>query len=555
MGDYGKLIISYTGGPTIDFGVVTSVNPQYTKSVSTTPIVSLPIDSAFAIESSSVMAYSFEFARKNGTDGVTNAKWYDDLTSAMDRWQARTNGFRLQFIPEDNPNMMALDINVFYRTCTRQYKQGDVEMIYGSINFTQGTMYLLSSPSGEYIPKSEFEIAMTESTGTRWFVVMSEKLGVDCVTEYTLRGGMEQPFEYMTLTIPKTRLTSVASALVDNIKPGMSRLMLNAVGRSAMIVSSCKLSGENYTVTAYCEAEQLRGYALESASAMTPFEWIVHILTSGMYGVDFKEGKTFLYHVNPPSDPSDILEFDSGANVWRILQICAIYMKAKVFFTDGKAYLVDYTSTSASMTVDGAKYSRQATELFPVSDQTEYMYRKVTGKASLGNEGKYPTLNQAVITCKGSKDDGWEQSSFTYLDEPSYRYYGVYYSQSFSVPELKQGGGFNQARKFAEGLFAYRRESVQSVEFTTREMYRPKGGVTSWCPTFQTSLTIRSLSSSTDDFQVDNISDIDGRRVPQKLMLSTYERNYPECTTKYKFGMVSAVDLSTSTSQIRTALK
>ena len=93
------------------------------------------------------------------------------------------------------------------------------------------------------------------------------------------------------------------------------------------------------------------------------------------------------------------------------------------------------------------------------------------------------------------------------------------------------------------------------MEFTTREMYYPKDKEPMWSAQFKTSLTIDAITSSTDDFEIDNVSDISKKAVSQKLMLSTFTRNYPKFTTTYKFGMVSAVDLSSSTSEIRTALK
>lgn len=555
MSTYGKLIISYNGGPTIDFGSVNSISPTYQKSVTVVPLVSLPMESTFAVETSSALSYSFKFTRKDGTDGIANNVWYDDLTESLNRWQAKTNGFRLRFIPLENPNVMPIDVNAFMKSCTREYKNGEPEQIYGSIDFQVGTMHLLSTPANEdYILKEDFEVSITDETGLRWYVLYSESLGVDCIEELTLDGGMEQPFEYATLTIPKTRLTSVAPGLVDHILAGKSRLMINAVGRSSMVISSCKLSGDNYKITAYCEAEILRGYTIQGSCAMTPFEWISDILTSGKYGVSFSDGITFQYNIIPLSNKEDVIEFESGTNVWYIAQVCAIYLKAKLFFTDNMAYLVDYTADGSSAT-DKAKFDEGGIELYPAGKPDDPMNSKVVGNASLGNEGKYPTLNCVTISCKTpDKDDKWVTTQKVFTDMASMGKFGTC-SASYNVPELKQGGGYNQATRFAEGLFAYRREPVQSVSFTTREMYYPSGRSPMWSPQFKTSLTIKSISSKTDDFEVDNISEITGTGTPQKLMLSTFTRNYPKFTTTYKFGMVSAVDLSSSTSEIRTALK
>lgn len=557
MGEYGKLIMSYNGGPTIDFGIVNSVSTTYRKSVTVVPLVSLPMDSTFAVESSSDLSHSFRFTRKSGMDGKTNEEWYEELTGAMDRWQAKTNGFRLQFIPKDNPNVMPLDINAFMKSCSREYRKGEPEQIYGSIEFYEGTMHLLSSPEGsDYILKSDFEISMTSETGMNWYVLYSEALGIDCVTSCTISGGMEQPFEYMTMTIPKTRLTKVAQGLVDHITVGKSKVLVNAIGKASMIVASCELSEDNYKITAYCEAEVLRGYVLETTSSMTPFEWISEILTTGKYGVSFVDGVTFLYDVTPPVSIKDAIEFKEGANAWYIVQVCAVYMKAKVFFTENKAYLVDYTRSSNSLSTGNAKYSKGRIELYPAGKPSDPMYAKVVGDASLGREGKYPTMNSVTITCQTQNDDEeWVSTTLTYTDDASIAYYGVTIDAKYNVPELKQGAGFNQAKTFAEGLFAYRRESVQSVEFTTREMYYPKNREPMWSAQFKTSLTIDAISSSTDDFDINNVSDISKGAVSQKLMLSTFSRNFPRFTTTYKFGMVSAVDLSSSTSEIRTALK
>lgn len=573
------LQLSY-GNTVLDFGIITSFSESFQKSCTTVPLVSLESEDAFCLESGSGMTYMVSFARKNpenpisgGTDSTrwSNSEWKKAVEKSVDRWQCRTDGFMLDLIPDTtgeciNPYVTPRSERGYIRSLEIKYTSENPELLEGSMEFHVGTMFVtttLPNPT-QTIPQSDFSILMSNADCTVWYYLLSEEFGIDCVKSYTLSGGMESPFESLTMTIPKNRLSSVAPELVEGIVAGQNKVIINAVGRCSMTVTKCKLTNKNFSITAYSNAEVLRGYTLDTSATMTPFGWIKYILEEGRFGVSFRstaddEDKvTFRYSFNNTTDFYDMLSFEEGTSVWYVLQVCAMYLGCKIFFSGDRAYLVDYRVQEGSSHTENAVFDyvndnsesgdRYTLDLYSAT-RDDPIYGRVTGDVELGDEGTDTIINAQSIRCRTSESDTMT-STFTYYDEGSKDRYKEHSGSMLSIPELIQGGNYNQAKTFAENLISYRAEPQQSVSFSVKEMER-KGNAISWSPFFAASTRIRTIRDQVNDVYITNMSNIEGRgRVLQKLMVSSYEYSYPSGQTKYTCGVMSNIDLSSSTSQI-----
>lgn len=136
---------------TIDLGSVTSYSDTFSKSVSKFPIVTRSTRDAFAIEASTSMTISIDYARPcpdspddNARDSTqwSNVKWVEEVDLAMDRWQADSDGFRLNIDTTDTPGRPSFeDLNVYVKSWSHRFKAADVVYVYGSISMTVGTMH------------------------------------------------------------------------------------------------------------------------------------------------------------------------------------------------------------------------------------------------------------------------------------------------------------------------------------------------------------------------------------------------------------------------------
>lgn len=154
----------------LDVDVITGANMTMNKKVMTTPIVSQGVDSTFPLESGSGMNYTFTFSRRNppipndeSTDTTlwSNEKWYSSLTTLMDRWQARTNGFIFSFNEDgSNPHRFIMNRERGYiRTLERVYEANNNSLITGDIVITIGTMYMNAESTrldSAYIPAVQY---------------------------------------------------------------------------------------------------------------------------------------------------------------------------------------------------------------------------------------------------------------------------------------------------------------------------------------------------------------------------------------------------------------
>lgn len=434
--------------------------------------------------------------------------------------------------------------------------------------------------AGKTVFKEDFQILISDADQSIWYPLLYDPEGVSqsgedrqsCVESYELEGGPESPFETLTLKLSLKKLKEQYPSLYNNAKGfevGKNRIALNAVGRSNMTMVKCKLRGTSLVITAYSDAEVLKGSKLAMGGMMQPYDWIKDILCSGSYGVTFAEGDTFLTSSVFPTDvvsEGDWLHFDEGENVWYVLQVCAMYMNCKIFFCDNRAYLVDMTQLfGSSRGQDGVLFDYETINLRPPTPQ-EPMYGRTVGDAELGDEGTDTVINALSGRCT----DNMTQSTsvtVTVSNEESVQKYGNRAGNTLYFPTLIEGTypdpnnnqsdeepvTYVQASNILSNLISYRREPQQSVSFTVKEICRVNNKA-AWVPCFQICSRVSEIIDDVNGIDVSNISDITGQPAGQLLNLSSYRRKYPEGNTTYTFGVISNIDLSESTSTILTQL-
>ena len=596
-------------GYTFSFGMIDGIQESFQKSGSTFPLVATSAENTIVIDTKTTKVITVSFTRKqpspfnnSGSDSTkwSNAYWFQALTKCVNRWQCRVDGYRLTYVPSsDNPYIAPIDEKGYLRNISVRYVSGIPTKLKGSFEFHVGTMYVGSqAPSNKEVSRAQkdFQILISDENGAVPSIPLLGP-GVNCVESYTIHGGPEVPFEYVTMKIPKKELKQIAPGLFENGKNGIvagkNRLTISAVGMSSMTITKVKLSNDSYTISAYCDAERIRGCTLNSGGQLTPASWINRILTGGKYGFNFS-GSSLVTNYDPVlSNQVGEIEFKKGTNIWYILQVCAMCVCARVFFADNKAFVIDYCKESGTY----PEFMKDV-DLHPLSGSALYAGATL-GNVDLGDEGIDTVVNSVSISCSTPqiKDELYVRDEHGSIQYSAFNYYtysdsgseGVFKERAANtlyLSELKQNDPsnmpkikeetpstppeegseeeeeetkgetqlFNQAKYFAQNYIAYRVEPQQTVEFTLKEM-RMVNDTPTWMPYFGPASMVGRIHDDVNDVDVSNISDVDGSTpIYQKLALSAYSRSYPEGKSTYTWGVLSTIDLSSNTSQITTSL-
>lgn len=599
----GTFTLEY-GGVTLEVGTVTTINESMQKSCTVVPLVSMDVDDTFAVESRSSKTINISFKRNDSDWGQSNAEWIQDMCAAVNRWQCRTDGFTAKYVADsDNPYIAPFEFNGYVKSFIYRYASGNPEVIEGSLEFHVGTMYSGSQPrTSASRSQGQFTIELSTADGGTSYPLLGNNLGINCVESYSLCGGPESPFEYVTMVVPRNRLTELAPVLTaeNGIVAGRNALTIRAVGESDMTVTKCKLNNNKYTITAYCNADKLRGCTLSTNYTGSPSK-IISDMLDGRNGVTYS-GDSLVMSFDSSMDSVE-LTFSAGRNIWYVLQVCAIMLRCRIFFAQNKAYVIDYTrhgDYSGLDTVDGT------INLYSVgSDES-----MIAGTVTLGDEGIDTVVNKLelkVTTSTLDEDgnpryvpvedvdlstlpegtiikDGYviynEVSNYPVEDdEGSIAMFGER-SLNINLPDLTQlspivieteepdpenpdgdpiitqvplQDGTTQADQFGNNFLAYRNEPQQSIEFTVKEMHK-SGGNPVWYAEYLPAARATMIRDVADDVVISNQSDLVNGEKPQKLCLSTYEMHFPQGTTTYTWGVMASIDLSSSTSQIMTSI-
>jgi len=576
---------------TIDLGTVTNISRTVSKKSMVTPIVSQPMRDAFPIESGNSQSMSLSFkrtdSRTTSSDNLnpttlaisqahSNKRWYADLTDAIDRWQAKTNGCVLHYV-SDTPYIPSFEKVGYIKNISRTYKNDFNEVISGSLEFVVGTMYVnwgtyVEEDSDE--PYSEMQVLMSNSTNNCWYTLMAGDF-YNCISSVKITAGSESSFEYVDITIPKKKLMEFAPGLVGDIVYGQNEINMSLMGKHNLIVAKVD-TDDDVLIRGYCKA-----WLYDSAEVLTEmrgsaWEIIERILTDSSYGVSFDD-KHIIYSYSKDADESEIV-IPQGDNVWRVLQICAIMLRCKIFFADDRAYIVDYTtrgSTQDSSTTynsyagqhgNGIEICRdmldRPLELFTTNTSSS-TYKKCMGVTKLGKEGIDTLRNFVSIKCSNTHGVQQTNKKVSYPD-PYADPYRRMKANSIDLPELaeveaeEEEDSFSQGTIFATNYLTYLREPQRSATFTLKEAYfDQQQGIRVWRSFFGPSARVSAIEDGYSGEYVDNrsvLTELLGGSVPQKLTLSSYTRKYPNGTCEYTFGTMSEISLPASTSQMNTSL-
>lgn len=399
----------------------------------------------------------------------------------------------------------------------------------------------------------------------RRIVVDDKVYEYDCVDSYSLIGGPHEPFEKLSIIIPKKKLATIAPMFAEphSIVPGRTRISVNYYGRSLnMIVTKYRTSGESITLTAYHECEVIRGLPTQGSSEQEyvpkAIVMLLNLLDSALgysnhFGNVTEGGHTRMVYDSAFWDSTPFsIHIPAGMNVWTALQTLAMVMGCRVFFAGDYAYILDYRRQFA---MDEVFNDIPVLSLFP-PESAAAMYAAVTSTPDYGDEG-FDTVENLVevsgvameIESQGGVDLTLE--SIMAGAPLSISRYGQRCGAKINTEFLS----IPLCVSFGSAYLDYMCEPQQSVTFTVKEIAYDsaiKGGIV-WTPLFRTMTRIGKIINTVDSITIDNADSL-GNTTPQKLYLAQYERSYPEGTSTYAFGVTGDVNLAQSTSQIIAAL-
>lgn len=552
---------------TINLGTVTNFNNSFQKKTMVTPIVSLDMQSAFPIDMGNSQSYTISFTRRNpispnnsSSDSTqwTNERWYRELTRFVDRWQARTNGCLFSYVPltDDSRNTVFYhgdviqDVGGYIRNLSRTYDTTSNEIIRGSLTFSVGTMYVNNTDTPPNPSESEsvetMSVLISDSSQTNWYALLwggddaSNKY--NCIESIEITGGMEEPFEYAKIVIPKRKLMEQIPTLYGDIVDYQNRLVINCMGKHNMYVDKVKVSGQSITITAFTYAHLYQQATLNADVSSRPFEHILNILTNPQYGVMYSEADLISNY--DAQFNNELVFFKGGTKIWRALQICATLLRCRLFFANNKVYLIDYTKKISN--TDTTLYETKWLDYIDLQGSNRFRDRLVSVNI-IDPDGTAPVKNSMVVVYGGSNGN----ISYEWTDTSSYEKYGVLSKGTVQVPELNEG----QALQFAENHIRYIREPQRSITFTLKEMYGQSGEPDKvWQSFFGASAQTGLIVDRDNNDYVNNISYLDIGVVYNKLCLSSYTRKFPEGTCEYTFGTVANIDLPNNLSQTSNTL-
>lgn len=245
------------------------------------------------------------------------------------------------------------------------------------------------------IPVEEEAIFITDSTGSATYLIYMGGEDYNCVKSYTIYGGCAQPFEYIKLQISKKQLSVLAPYVADSIRVGRNKIIVFGPGRGEYILTSCKKSGDTWTLIAYITSEQLRGMTLAtpldfSASAgaggagevsPNPFTLLTSLilpaasslsqsmsdeglnyneqLISGIYAIFRTENNSWVSHaIRNDQDQitgySHPKSFGEGTSVWYVASVCALKLGCKMWLSGTHLYIIDTTITKEELDAEAA---------------------------------------------------------------------------------------------------------------------------------------------------------------------------------------------------------
>lgn len=568
-------------GTTIDLGTVSSISDVISVTNSKTEIATLTAEEAFVMDTGGTESITVSSTRKSPdspSDGSSdstkwsNAYWVQKLQSLVNHWQAEHDGYVFKVTPsvDVNDEHDAFSVNCYIGSLRVSYEKSTPELVSIQLELKVGSFYGKKNTSTPTVADDDMTVMISDSKGTTYYYLMNNKRSLNCIKSYSISGGINQPFEYIEMKIPRRRLESYASALVtdNDIIAGKNKITVKAVGLGNFVVTRCKLSNDIYSITGYAYAEAFKGaVTAHYDQSITPSAIMKDILTNGVSiqgSYVMYDGDSLVIDIDSANDVwNGSVDIPADSNAWYVLQLCALRLGAKVFFAENKAYIIDTSLESATQDQGSIAID---------TDDTDYV-----GSPELGDEGTSTVCNVVTVVyndgndsvsvsygngtasedssgTEGSEGDddagtdtGEEGDDGTATEaEGSNAYYGDKGSKTIRIPEVLSEA---DAKAMAMNYMKYVADSQTSIGFTVKEM-SSKG----WHRRHPVDSRASMITDEFDNITVNNVSNSTGQIKLQLLTQSTFERSYPDGTSEYWFGVQKANDLTQTVSQILTAL-
>ena len=537
-------------------GSVTSISNTVQKRGSAYPVVTQGVQNSFPIENGNSQSYTFNFTHHNGQNGQTNAEWMADMESAIDRWQARTDGCKLIYTPDSgNAYIEDMVLEGYIKSLNTTYKNDYNEIITGTLSFSIGRMYVNEGevPSGAENYGNMF-IMMSDSSQTNWYMIYSGN-GNDryaCVDSVEITAGPESPFEFATIKMSRKKLFEQVPELQGDIIDHRNKIFMNILGIHDMFVHECPSSGDTITITAYCNAQIYRLGVLNNAYVGTPDNILDSILKDRTLGMSFAEVNIKKRY--NPNQTMDTIVLPKGTSVYRALQICAKLLKARLFFADNCAWIVDYTmNPSSSETPSGMMDIFNAGGIILRGGQK--LNGMVMGESTCDDQGGFePVKNYCTVEYAVKDESGKTKTDKKGIEDEGALSVTKFEKQNYGTIDLHELS-ITAATRFAQNHLAYLREPQRAIKFTLKENYGKVGKLgKSWKSYFSPCAVALSFEDDYNSEKVDNRSVLYNGRAYHKLALSQYTRSFPQGTCEYTFGLIASVELSDNLSQTNTSL-
>lgn len=416
--------------------------------------------------------------------------------------------------------------------------------------------------------ESDAYIKMTSPDGLKSYALFKraestsgEIVEVNCVESYTLTGGPQEPFECLSMKVPKKKLLDISKDFekTNSIVPGKTRLSVNYIGHcDNMVVTKCKLTGSDYVITAYHESEAIKGMSFKgSYTAKRPLEMIQYILEEldSQLGLSDHYGSVNhqYFRYDSSLDTDEMISVGRGKSMWSVLQLCAFALGCRVFFSGDIVYMVDYRLPFAgSYSKDKGLKDHFLIDLYGDSD-TGSLRKTLVAAPEYGQEGFDTVSNSIRVYLNSSTVIGTQNVQEIYVtDAGSISRYGERVANDMRADIF----GLYWGTVAGAAYINYLAEPQQSITFEVKELSfstdADNYGIR-WGAQFPKVTRVGKFVDSNAEMTLIN-EDMDGSIHPQKLYLSSYQRNFPEGTSTYSFGVIENISLSQSTSNIMTAL-
>lgn len=599
MTDLPDMIKIKVGGSTfLEIPYVKAYEDQVSVSISTTPIVTYTAENAMAFDTSATENITISFERVNPQfpkdnqetqSQWSNEKWIGALQQLINRWQVRTDGCVIEYIPNGDSTWHAhYSRNAYLKSVSVGYSNDYPEKIVGSISAAVGSMTAnakrdnIASQTQGYKKGGDVELAemfvtITDSKKLNTYLLFDGSDQDNNVIEsFTITGGRTQPFEVLQFSFAKNRLKNQASGLVDDLISGSNMITVfmasedGEISPSRFVLTKVQISGQTYKVTAYSAYYRMTQmnykYNLTFSDVVSAIKWGLFCAAgdTGSYGMHLDDSVVKVGG-STEGDPvsGTIVTQNNDMKVWTFVQIMQMILGADVWFADNKLYIWrnKQNSTYAMDQYTDLLYvsANEEDSLFMTDDQKMFVER--IAEIAYGDEG----ATQIHNNCRVKYMNGNDASEVYAEDSNSMKFYGKTSEKTIDLTKVSfLNGKQNLVNAIADKYVQSHKDAEHaSVTIKVNELRYVLKNIGSgedielpvWRREFPQIFACGMISDSKNDTIFTNrlnYEDASGNMpvMPNKLNLSGYVRKFPECQTEYTFGVIEPTDLTQNLSEL-----